>query len=252
MGKKARVIAIMLNVLVNLPEYRGRDARYPPRLNFWIHENNLTPRLRLAKVTIDIGATDRNRFALLEHLPDLVPRFSDNVEPPTPRRKDGHRVTRVEQRLRELDQLGEDLTVIDRGLGQAVLQDTQLKRLLTITGVNATVAIGILAAIGDISRFVTPQKLVSYFGLNPRVHQSGLQPAQHGHISNIGRAHARGMLVEAAWAAAKAPGPLVPPFCASVLDAVCKSLQWRPLANWPRLSGTCSPIRKTSRGRDLR
>ena len=73
---------------------------------------------------------------------------------------------------------------------------------------NATVAIGILAAVGEISRFASPQKLVSYFGLNPRVHQSGTQPAQHGHISKIGRSHARAMLVEAAWAAAKAPGPL--------------------------------------------
>lgn len=114
----------------------------------------------------------------------------------------------IEQRLRELDRLGEDLAAIDRALGQAVLEDLQLKRLLTITGVNATVAIGLLAAIGDISRFASPQKLVSYFGLNPRVRQSGLQPAQHGHISKIGRSHARAMLVEAAWAAAKAPGPL--------------------------------------------
>jgi transposase len=32
--------------------------------------------------------------------------------------------------------------------------------------------------------------------------------AQHGRISKIGRAHARALLVEAAWAAAKAPGPL--------------------------------------------
>jgi len=114
----------------------------------------------------------------------------------------------VEQRLRELDRLGEDLAVIDRALGEAVLADAQLKRLLTITGVNATVAIGLLAAIGDIARFPSARKLVSYFGLNPRVRQSGLQPAQHGHISKIGRSHARAMLVEAAWAAAKAPGPL--------------------------------------------
>lgn len=114
----------------------------------------------------------------------------------------------VEQRLRELDRLGEDLAAIDRALGAAVLADAQLKRLLTITGVNATVAIGLLAAIGDIGRFRSACKLVSYFGLNPRVRQSGLQPAQHGHISKIGRSHARAMLVEAAWAAAKAPGPL--------------------------------------------
>jgi transposase len=71
-----------------------------------------------------------------------------------------------------------------------------------------TVAAGLVAAIGDIRRFSSPQKLVSYFGLNPRVRQSGLGFAQHGRISKIGRAHARALLVEAAWAAAKAPGPL--------------------------------------------
>ena len=38
--------------------------------------------------------------------------------------------------------------------------------------------------------------------------QSGGQPASHGRITKQGRAHARGMLVEAAWAAAKTPGPL--------------------------------------------
>jgi transposase len=114
----------------------------------------------------------------------------------------------VEQRLRELDRLAEDLAVIDRALGVEVLQDPNVKRLLTITGVNATIAIGLLAAVGDIGRFASPQKLVSYFGLNPRVRQSGEQPAQHGRISKVGRSHARAMLVEAAWAAAKAPGPL--------------------------------------------
>ena len=65
-----------------------------------------------------------------------------------------------------------------------------------------------MAAIGDIGRFASPQKLVSYFGLNPRVRQSGLGAAHHGRISKVGRSHARAMLVEAAWAAAKAPGPL--------------------------------------------
>lgn len=114
----------------------------------------------------------------------------------------------VEQRLRELDRLGEDQAAIDRLLGEAVLQDPRMHRLLTITGVNAAVAIGLIAAIGDINRFASAEKLVSYFGLNPTVHQSGLQPAKHGRISKRGRAHARAMLVEAAWAAAKAPGPL--------------------------------------------
>jgi transposase len=79
---------------------------------------------------------------------------------------------------------------------------------LTITGVNVIVAAGLVAAVGDIRRFSSPQKLVSYVGLNPRVRQSGLGLAQHGRISKRGRSHARAMLVEAAWAASKAPGPL--------------------------------------------
>ena len=52
---------------------------------------------------------------------------------------------------------------------QSALTDAAIKRLLTITGVNLAVAAGLMAAIGDIGRFSSPQKLVSYFGLNPRV-----------------------------------------------------------------------------------
>ena len=66
----------------------------------------------------------------------------------------------IEQRLHELDRLGEDLAVIDRGLGTEVLEDPNLKRLLTISGVNVAIAIGLLAAIGEIGRFASPQKLL--------------------------------------------------------------------------------------------
>jgi transposase len=59
---------------------------------------------------------------------------------------------------------------------------------------NKTVAAGIVAAIGNIDRFNSPQKLVSYFGLNPRVRQSGLGAAHHGRISKIGRSHARAII----------------------------------------------------------
>jgi transposase len=114
----------------------------------------------------------------------------------------------IARHLRELDRLGEDLAALDRDIGVAVVDQPAVRRLLTISGMNVTVAAGLVAAIGDIHRFPSPQKLVSYFGLNPRVRQSGLGLAQHGRISKIGRAHARALLVEAAWAAAKAPGPL--------------------------------------------
>ncbi len=114
----------------------------------------------------------------------------------------------AEALLRQLDFHGEELKLVDAELARVALRHEEVKRLMTIPGVDATVALSIVAAVGDFRRFRTPDKLVSYLGLNPRVRQSGGQPASHGRITKQGRAHARGMLVEAAWAAAKTPGPL--------------------------------------------
>lgn len=108
----------------------------------------------------------------------------------------------------EIARLATELAVIDKDLAGRALVDPDVKRLMTIGGVNAIVAWSVLAAIGDIHRFSSPEKLVSYLGLNPSVHQSGDRPAFHGHITHRGRGHARAMLVEAAWALAPAPGPL--------------------------------------------
>jgi transposase len=114
----------------------------------------------------------------------------------------------VEALLRQLDFHGEELKLVDAELARVALRREEVKRLMTIPGVDATVALSIVAAVGDFNRFSSPQRLVSYLGLNPRVRQSGGQPASHGRITKQGRAHARGMLVEAAWVAAKIPGPL--------------------------------------------
>ena len=83
----------------------------------------------------------------------------------------------IDRHLRELDRLGGDLAILDREIAEAALDDGAVKRLMTITGVKLTVAASLMAAIGDIHRFSHPGKLVSYFGLNPRVRQSGLGPA---------------------------------------------------------------------------
>jgi transposase len=114
----------------------------------------------------------------------------------------------AERHLREYDRLGEDLRVVERELARDALADINIKRLMTIPGVDMVVAIGLAAAIGPISRFEGPDRLVSYFGLNPSVHQSGEGRAKHGRITKQGRSHARTMLVEAAWQAVRGPGPL--------------------------------------------
>ena len=114
----------------------------------------------------------------------------------------------VEALLRQLDFHGQELQIIDAQLSQIALASDDVKRLMTIPGVDSTVALSIVAAVGDFSRFASPGQLVSYIGLNPRVRQSGGLAASHGRITKQGRAHARGMLVEAAWSAARIPGPL--------------------------------------------
>jgi transposase len=61
--------------------------------------------------------------------------------------------------LRKLDRLGEDLAVLDRGISKRMIEDPSVKRLLTITGININVAAGLVAAIGDVRRFSSLQKL---------------------------------------------------------------------------------------------
>ena len=83
----------------------------------------------------------------------------------------------VEALLRQLDFHGQELRIIDAALGRIALDRPEVKRLMTIPGVDATVALSIVAAVGDFRRFPRPEQLVSYLGLNPRVRQSGNQPA---------------------------------------------------------------------------
>jgi transposase len=99
---------------------------------------------------------------------------------------------------RQLDFDGQELALIDAELARVAAGCENTKRLMTIPGVDVTVAMATTSAVGDFSRFSSPDKLVRYLGLNPRIKQSGGQPAGHGRITKQGCAHARGMLVEAA------------------------------------------------------
>lgn len=114
----------------------------------------------------------------------------------------------VEALLRQLDFHGDELVEVEHDIAVDAVDDQVIARLMTVPGINVTVAMSIVAAVGDFSRFEDPNRLVSYLGLNPRVRQSGNSPAVHGRITKAGRSHARGMLVEAAFSASRAPGPL--------------------------------------------
>lgn len=79
---------------------------------------------------------------------------------------------------------------------------------MTIPGVDMVTAATMIAVIGDIARFPSARHLVGYVGLDARVRQSGSAAPRTGRISKQGAREARRVLVEAAWAALQAPGPL--------------------------------------------
>ncbi len=114
----------------------------------------------------------------------------------------------IDRHLAQIDLIDSALKVVEGDIARAAMSDPIIRRLMTLPGVDMTVASGVAAAIGDIRRFGDPTKLVGYLGLNPSTRQSGEGPAYHGRITKQGRGQARGMLVEAAWAAARSPGPL--------------------------------------------
>jgi transposase len=114
----------------------------------------------------------------------------------------------VDAGLRQIAFLDSEIAEVERLIALHAMQWPQIGRLMTVPGVNLIVAATFLAAVGDIRRFPNTNKLVGYLGLDPRVRQSGDQPARHGRISKQGSAPGRHALVEAAWSAVRQPGPL--------------------------------------------
>ena len=110
--------------------------------------------------------------------------------------------------LRQVDFLDSEVAALDREIAKHALAWPELLRLMSVPGVNVQTAAAFMASVGDIRRFSTPRKLVSYLGLDPRVRQSGAGRAHHGRISKAGASEARHMLGEAAWKVTLTPGPL--------------------------------------------
>jgi transposase len=114
----------------------------------------------------------------------------------------------VDSALRQVDFLEAEITAADRVIATDALASAEIRRLMTVPGVNVVCAATFMAAIGDIHRFADRKKLVGYLGLDPRVRQSGAAPAAHGRISRQGSAAARYALVEATWSVVRQPAPL--------------------------------------------
>ena len=109
--------------------------------------------------------------------------------------------------LRLLEQTELEIAELEQRLVREAWQDEKVRLLMSIPGIDYTVAQTCLAAIGDVARFPNAKKLAAYLGLNPSTRQSGPH-CYHGPITKQGNAHARWLLVQAAQHLGQYRGPL--------------------------------------------
>jgi transposase len=113
----------------------------------------------------------------------------------------------VDSDLRLLEGLESEIALLDQELAAAAQGQARAKLLMTLPGVDYTVAMTLLAALGNIDRFQDGDHAASYLGLTPSTKQSA-EHCYHGPITKQGNSHARWMLIEAAQHLDKHPGPL--------------------------------------------
>jgi len=114
----------------------------------------------------------------------------------------------VDAGIRHIDFLDCEIAAVERLIAQQALAWPEIRRLMTVPGVNLICAATFIAAVGDARRFLASRRMVAYLGLDPKVRQSGDAPPRSGRISKRGSAAARRALVEAAWSVVLQPGPL--------------------------------------------
>ena len=75
----------------------------------------------------------------------------------------------VDVALGQIDFLGSEIEAVERLICAEALESPEIRRLMTVPGVNVICAATFMAAIGEIGRFESPRKLTGYLGLDPRV-----------------------------------------------------------------------------------
>lgn len=100
--------------------------------------------------------------------------------------------------LDELDLLESQLKRVTNYLDCYLEKKAGGKLLMSIPGVGPRTAEAILAYTDDIKRFSRGKQYCAYFGLTPRLDESGLTK-RLGHISKQGPSIARWLIVESAW-----------------------------------------------------
>jgi transposase len=113
----------------------------------------------------------------------------------------------VDADLRLLDALARESAAIDAVIAHESFNDTDVQLLMTMPGVDYTIAHALKAALADVGRFSDPDKAASYLGLVPSVKQSAGK-CYTGPITKAGATQVRWLLIQGAQRVGRHPGPL--------------------------------------------
>jgi transposase len=79
----------------------------------------------------------------------------------------------LRQMLEQLDHLNAQVAAFEKRLDELVEVTVEMQRLMSLPGVGVILAATIVLEIGEVSRFLSAERLASYAGTVPRVHASG-------------------------------------------------------------------------------
>jgi transposase len=151
-----------------IPPGTTRDLRELPRLRMSLSEKRTQLKNRihsaLEKYGLICGQTELSDLfgkagrqwmeGQIEHLPEQT-RYT------------------IRMLLELLDQIQQRIDALERRM-RTVFGDTpEVQRLMTLPGIGWILSVVIAQEIGDIGRFASPERLASYSGMTPRIHQSG-------------------------------------------------------------------------------
>lgn len=149
----------------------------------------------------------RNRLQSLLHKHNLLLSENGLLDEAWWQRQSISRLERIqiEQELSLLQEVEKRKASVDQELELQSTGSTwgkQALQLMQLPGVGYIVAMTVLAAIGDISRFENAKQLVGYAGIGAGVHDSG-KTHKEKKITKKGRRELRWAMVEAAWRAVR-------------------------------------------------
>lgn len=121
----------------------------------------------------------------------------------------------VAAQVETLAELTQRIRVSTRRIETIACNDDTCRRLMTVPGIGPSVALRYAAAIDEVSRFESGEKVAAYLGLTPG-ESSSSEHQQRLSITKAGPSTVRWVLIQAAW----------------VVQLRCRSAAARPLQLW--------------------